>query len=91
MEVKGKGSVAPSPIEPNVSSELALFRGAPTRELERLAPLLHRRTFPFLFSLASKIATISTRFTVKYVTPEHTGVGWLAATQVEHRRIRQHL
>ena len=38
--------MAPSPAEPGTLAELALFRGVPVRELERLAPLLHRRIFP---------------------------------------------
>jgi CRP/FNR family transcriptional regulator, cyclic AMP receptor protein len=38
--------VAPSPTEPGTLAELALFRGVPARELERLALLLHRRSFP---------------------------------------------
>jgi CRP/FNR family transcriptional regulator, cyclic AMP receptor protein len=38
--------VAPSPIEPSSLSGLALFREVPAGELERLAPLLHERTFP---------------------------------------------
>jgi CRP/FNR family transcriptional regulator, cyclic AMP receptor protein len=38
--------VAPSPTEPSTLAELTLFRGVPARELERLAPLLHERSFP---------------------------------------------
>jgi CRP/FNR family transcriptional regulator, cyclic AMP receptor protein len=38
--------VASSPVEPDVLSDLTLFRGVHARELERLAPLLHRRNFP---------------------------------------------
>ena len=38
--------MAPSPTEPGTLAELALFRGVPARELERFAPLLHRRVFP---------------------------------------------
>ena len=38
--------MAPSPTEPGSLSKLTLFRGAPVRELERLAPLLHERVFP---------------------------------------------
>ncbi len=34
------------PAEPGVLSELTLFQGVPARELERLAPSLHRRSFP---------------------------------------------
>ncbi len=37
--------MTPSPAEPNHLSELALFRGVPARELERLSPLLHQRSF----------------------------------------------
>ena len=37
--------MTPLPAEPNHLSELALFRGVPARELERLSPLLHRRSF----------------------------------------------
>ena len=37
--------MAPSPVEPDLLSELTLFRGVPARELERLAPLLHQRSF----------------------------------------------
>jgi hypothetical protein len=35
---RGRVSVAPSPAEPGTLAELALFRGVPVRELERLAP-----------------------------------------------------
>ena len=38
--------MAPSPVESGSLSELTLFRGVPTRELERLAPLLRERSFP---------------------------------------------
>lgn len=38
--------MAPSPTQPSSLSELTLFRGVPKRDLERLAPLLHERTFP---------------------------------------------
>jgi hypothetical protein len=38
--------VAPNPPEPAVLSRITLFRGVPTRELERLAPFLHERSFP---------------------------------------------
>jgi CRP/FNR family transcriptional regulator, cyclic AMP receptor protein len=38
--------VAPNPPEAAALSGIALFRGVPTRELERLAPLLHERRFP---------------------------------------------
>jgi CRP/FNR family transcriptional regulator, cyclic AMP receptor protein len=33
-------------IDPGILSEMPLFRGLPVRELERLAPLMHERTFP---------------------------------------------
>ena len=38
--------MAPSPTEPGSLSELTLFRGVPARKLERLAPVLHVRSFP---------------------------------------------
>ncbi len=38
--------MAPSPTEPGLLSELTLFRGVPARELERLAAVLHVRSFP---------------------------------------------
>jgi CRP/FNR family cyclic AMP-dependent transcriptional regulator len=34
------------PAEPGVLSQIPLFQGVPARELERLATLLHERTFP---------------------------------------------
>jgi CRP/FNR family transcriptional regulator, cyclic AMP receptor protein len=38
--------VAPGNPDPTTLSGISLFRGMPTRELERLAPLLHERNFP---------------------------------------------
>ena len=38
--------MTPSSVDPYSLSELTLFRGVPARELERLAPALHRRSFP---------------------------------------------
>jgi len=38
--------MASSPTEPGTLAELALFQGVRARELERLALLLHRRSFP---------------------------------------------
>jgi CRP/FNR family transcriptional regulator, cyclic AMP receptor protein len=38
--------VAPSLAEPGTLSGMSLFRGVPMRELERLTPLLHERSFP---------------------------------------------
>ena len=37
--------MAPGSLNPAALSEISLFRGLPTRELERLAPLLHKRSF----------------------------------------------
>ena len=45
-ELKGKDSVAPFPTEPSVLSRIFLFRGVPARDLERLAALMHERSFP---------------------------------------------
>src|SRR5215211_3896693 len=39
-------SVRPPFTDPTVLSQISLFQGVPARELERLATLLHRRTFP---------------------------------------------
>jgi CRP/FNR family cyclic AMP-dependent transcriptional regulator len=38
--------VAPGNPDPATLSRISLFRGMPTRELERLTPLLHERNFP---------------------------------------------
>jgi CRP/FNR family transcriptional regulator, cyclic AMP receptor protein len=38
--------VAPTNPDPATLSGISLFRGLPARELERLAPLLHKRSFP---------------------------------------------
>lgn len=38
--------MAPSPTDPDVLSELTLFQGVPAQELEKFAPLLHRKIFP---------------------------------------------
>ncbi|HZB07835.1 MAG TPA: Crp/Fnr family transcriptional regulator [Rubrobacter sp.] len=38
--------MAPGNPDPTTLSGISLFRGMPTRELERLAPLLHERNFP---------------------------------------------
>ena len=38
--------MASSPAEPDHLSQLALFRGVPAWELERLTLLLHRKIFP---------------------------------------------
>ena len=38
--------MAPNTPEPDVLSGTSLFRGMPTRELERLAPRLHEKNFP---------------------------------------------
>ncbi len=38
--------MAPGNPDPATLSRISLFRGMPTRELERLAPLLHERNFP---------------------------------------------
>ena len=38
--------MAPSPVEADALSELALFEGVPGWELERLAPLLYRKSLP---------------------------------------------
>ena len=38
--------MAPPTTDPTALSEIPLFQGVPARELERLATLLHRRTFP---------------------------------------------
>jgi CRP/FNR family cyclic AMP-dependent transcriptional regulator len=38
--------VAPGNPDPATLSRISLFRGMPTRELERLAPLLHEKNFP---------------------------------------------
>jgi len=38
--------VASGGFDPSLLSEIPLFRGVPAQELERLAPLMHQRTFP---------------------------------------------
>jgi CRP/FNR family transcriptional regulator, cyclic AMP receptor protein len=38
--------MTPSPTDPDVLSELSLFQGVPAQELEKFAPLLHRKIFP---------------------------------------------
>jgi CRP/FNR family cyclic AMP-dependent transcriptional regulator len=38
--------MTPSPTDPDVLSELTLFQGVPAQELEKFAPLLHRKIFP---------------------------------------------
>ena len=38
--------MAPTNPDPAILSGISLFRGLPARELERLAPLLHERSFP---------------------------------------------
>src|SRR3712207_4899386 len=43
---RNKISLAPGNPNPATLSGMALFRGVPAQELERLAPLLHERGFP---------------------------------------------
>jgi CRP/FNR family cyclic AMP-dependent transcriptional regulator len=43
-----------SPTDPTALSSMSLFKGVPTRELERLASLLHERSFPTGTNVLSK-------------------------------------
>ena len=75
--------------DPATLSDIPLFRGLPARELERLAPLLHKRSFPS----GANVITAEEKGDSVYVILEGTAKVYVTHTdgtdQVQQQRLQR--